>query len=162
MAQVTLKVEVPKIPLLRRGAAQDVLKQEHKLFIASALERYASIGREVTPVGVSALLRGTIVTNILVGQRADVVGQVIWQQPYAKFVDEGTPPHFPPIGPLLRWAERVLGDRRAAYAVQIAISRRGTAVQNFSQQTRDRAAPEIRMLYQRAIQRFARRLGAPG
>lgn len=45
---------------------------------------------------------------------------------YATWVDEGTPPHFPPIRPLLGWARRTLGDESAAYAVQQKIGQEGT------------------------------------
>jgi len=45
---------------------------------------------------------------------------------YAKAVEEGSRPHWPPIQPLLGWARRVLGNESAAYAVQQKIAREGT------------------------------------
>ncbi len=50
---------------------------------------------------------------------------------YAKFVEEGTAPHFPPIEPLKKWARRVLGDEGAAYAVQKKIGEKGTEPKKF-------------------------------
>lgn len=57
-----------------------------------------------------------------------VDGAVVWgyKAPYAPYVEYGTPPHYPPIEPLLGWARRVLGDESAAYAVQQKIGQQGT------------------------------------
>jgi hypothetical protein len=161
-ARVVADVKIPKIPLLRRGGARPALIQEHARFITRALERGASLARQVTPVGATALLKGTIITQKLIGQQADVVGQVIWAQPYAKFVDEGTAPHIPPIGPLLLWAKRVLGNERAAYAVREKIKAEGTEPHNFVEATRQLVAPEVILLYRDAARRYARRLGVRG
>ena len=49
-----------------------------------------------------------------------------WSAGYAEYVNDGTRPHWPPIGPLLGWARRVLGDESAAYAVQRKIAQEGT------------------------------------
>lgn len=158
-ARVIADVKIPNIPLLRRRGASKALREEHSRFIVRALERASTVAREITPVGATALLKGTIITQTLIGQQADVVGQVIWAQPYAKFVDQGTPPHTPPIGPLLLWARRVLGDERAAYAVRAKISKVGTDAQNFAENTRTRIAPEVILLYRDAVRRYAMRLG---
>lgn len=58
---------------------------------------------------------------------------------YAAAVEKGTKPHYPPIGPLLDWARRVLGDESAAYAVQRKIAEKGTDPQPF-------VAPGIRAM----------------
>ncbi len=50
---------------------------------------------------------------------------------YGVHVEFGTSPHYPPIEPLKKWSRRVLGDESAAYAVQKAISKRGTPAQPF-------------------------------
>ncbi len=44
---------------------------------------------------------------------------------YVTYVEEGTPPHWAPIGPLKLWAIRKLEDERAAYGVQRQIARYG-------------------------------------
>ncbi len=45
---------------------------------------------------------------------------------YVDYVEENTRPHWAPIQPLKLWAIRVLGDERAAYAVQRKIALMGT------------------------------------
>lgn len=60
-------------------------------------------------------------------------GSVTWgyAAPYARYVEEGTRPHWAPIAPLKLWARRVLGDEGAAYAVQRKIAQEGTDPQPF-------------------------------
>lgn len=52
---------------------------------------------------------------------------------YARWVNDGTAPHWAPIEPLLGWARRVLGDESAAYAVQRKIAEEGTEAVEFIQ-----------------------------
>src|SRR5262245_50297061 len=86
--------------------------------------------RQRTPVGVTGILRASITARVTTGTSlsAAIRGEVFSssQAPYAPYVEYGTGPHWAPIGPLLLWARRVLGNERAAYAVQRAIARRGT------------------------------------
>jgi len=63
---------------------------------------------------------------------------------YAQFVEGGTEPHYPPIDPLKEWAELVLGDRQAAYAVQQTIAEEGTPAQEFMRPGFQRMAAELR------------------
>lgn len=60
-------------------------------------------------------------------------GSIVWGyvSDYARYVDEGQEPHWPPIEPLLGWARRVLGDESAAYAVQRKIAAEGTEPVDF-------------------------------
>lgn len=56
--------------------------------------------------------------------------------PHAIFIDKGTRPHRPPIGPLIVWATRKFGldereARRVAWAVALKIEREGIAPRNF-------------------------------
>jgi len=67
-----------------------------------------------------------------------------YRKEYARYVEEGTEPHYPPIDPLKEWAELVLGDRQAAYAVQQTIGQEGTDPQPFMRPARDAAARELR------------------
>jgi hypothetical protein len=62
---------------------------------------------------------------------------------YAQFVEGGTEPHWPPIEPLKEWAEIVLGDRQAAYAVQQQIAEEGTPAQEFMRPGFQRMASEL-------------------
>jgi hypothetical protein len=63
---------------------------------------------------------------------------------HAPFVERGTAPHWPPIKPLKEWAELVLGDEQAAYAVQRKIAERGTPAQPFMQPGFRAAVRELR------------------
>lgn len=65
------------------------------------------------------MLRGVIGADAVTGV-GTVTSEYVW------YVEEGTDPHWAPIGPLKLWAIRKLGDERAAYAVQRAIAKRGT------------------------------------
>lgn len=168
MAQVAFNIDIPPINLYRQGAARELLRQEHTLYIGRVLERGQALAREETPVGATAILRGTITTDLFRGQTrsADIRGDVVWPQPYAAAVERGTAPHFPPIEPLKLWARRVLGDESAAWPIAIAISRRGTPSprhprdpRRYAERTRERLVPEAVRLYQDAITRFVRRLG---
>lgn len=59
---------------------------------------------------------------------------------HAAAMEHGTDPYWPPTEPLLNWAERVLGDRQAGYAVQAKIAQEGVDAQPYMQP----AAEEVR------------------
>lgn len=54
--------------------------------------------------------------------------EILWgyAAPYARYVNDGTAPHFPPIAPLKKWARRVLGDASLAWAIAQKIAQEGT------------------------------------
>jgi len=55
-------------------------------------------------------------------------GDVIWgvgDQPHAAPMEFGTDPFWPPIKPLVEWAERVAGDPSLGYYVQWKIAQEG-------------------------------------
>jgi len=45
---------------------------------------------------------------------------------HGKYVEFGTPPHMPPVDELKGWARRKLGNEKLAWAVAMAIKKRGT------------------------------------
>lgn len=63
---------------------------------------------------------------------------------HARFVEEGTRPHWPPPGALDKWARRVLGDEDAAFPVARKIAREGTEGQHFVRQGFETMAAELR------------------
>lgn len=67
------------------------------------------------------------------GPEEESDGSIVWgfSAEYAKYVEEGTRPHWPPIDPLKRWARRVLGEESAAWAVQKKIAAEGTPAQPY-------------------------------
>lgn len=152
-----VKAIFPRIGLFQKPDL--LLRKHHSQFITKALQSALTRARRNTPVGATALLKGTIATDIIKGVQAEsMMGKVTWAQPYAAAVDRGTRPHFPPIRPLLRWARRVLGNMRAAYAVQQAIGKRGTPAKNYLEKTRMEVDPIVRKLYRDQIGRYLRDL----
>lgn len=63
---------------------------------------------------------------------------------HAKPMEFGTQPFWPPARPLLEWAERVLGDRSAGYAVQRKIAEEGVDAQPYARPGRDAAQEYLR------------------
>lgn len=60
-------------------------------------------------------------------------GSVVWgyNAPYALAVEFGSEPHTPPLEPLERWGQRVLGSKEAGRAVWAKIREEGTQPQPF-------------------------------
>ena len=153
----TVRWLLPKIGIFGPSAST-IIGEELRI----AMEETVLIGqREVavlTPVGATGLLRGGIMSEVR-GSTAQLRGVVVTTSGYALPVEEGSRPHWAPIGPLLLWARRKLGDEQSAYRVRWAIHVRGTkAVHMF----RDggaimrQRAPGI---FQRALLRIRQRLG---
>lgn len=101
------------------------------------LEKAITIARRVTPQGATGGLKESVASQMdtAISSR-EVVGRVAWNAVYAQVVDSGGPPRFVPIGPLLAWAEVVLGDAKLAYPVQRSIAVQGTLPQNFIEAAR--------------------------
>lgn len=64
-------------------------------------------------------------------RRGPGFAQFGYDSEYARPVEKGSEPHYPPIEPLKEWAELVLGDRQAAYPVQQKIAEEGTPAQPY-------------------------------
>lgn len=157
MAEVRYTLKLPKIPLLQLGGYEQVLQKQVGLEVTALVEQIADEARTRTPVGVSGILRASIATKVTQGTSglALVQGEVFTgrQAPYAVFVEEGTKPHWVPIAPLKLWARRVLGDERAAYRVQWAISRRGTKARHMFRDAFAVVQPRIAGALDRAVSR---------
>lgn len=67
-----------------------------------------------------------------------------YQAQHAPYVEHGTPPHWPPIGPLKDWARTVFGSVEPAYAVQRSIAAEGTEAQPFAQPGLETAVRELK------------------
>lgn len=136
--------------------------------LVRSLDRGVSIAQEETPEGATGTLRNTVESQIVdfAGTSAEFAGDIVWPQPYGAFVNFGTSPHTPPIGPLIAWARKVLGDASAAWAVQKAIAKRGTPSPNHPKpgkgmdiRTRDRLDQEVGGIYLRAVRNFISEIG---
>jgi hypothetical protein len=129
--------------------------------VRAIVEEVASEARSRTPVN-TGLLRASIATDVTTGTSlgAAIRGTVFTgaQAPYAPYVEEGTAPHWAPIGPLLLWARRVLGNERAAYAVQRAIARRGTRGRHMFRDAIAAVRPRMEGMLRQAMERAARLL----
>jgi len=158
---ITYKLTVPNIPLLHAEQSRQVLYREASLAVRAIVEDVASEARSRTPVN-TGVLRASIATDVTTGTSlsAAIRGTVFTgaQAPYSPYVEEGTAPHWAPIGPLLLWARRVLGNERAAYAVQRAIARRGTRGRHMFRDALAAVRPRMEGMLQQAMARAARLL----
>jgi len=62
---------------------------------------------------------------------------------YARYVDEGTPPHTPPFAPIEKWSRRVLGSEDAAWAVWNKIREEGTEAQPYIDESIQTALDDV-------------------
>jgi len=158
---ITYKLTVPRIPVLDPVQSRQVIYREASMAVRAIVEDVASEARQRTPVN-TGVLRASIATDVTTGTSlsAAIRGTVFTgaQAPYAPYVEEGTAPHWAPIGPLLLWARRVLGNERAAYAVQRAIARRGTRGRHMFRDAIAAVAPRAQGMLAQAMQRAARLL----
>lgn len=158
---ITYKLTVPNIPLLHAEQSRQVIYREASLAVRTIVEDIASEARQRTPVN-TGVLRASIGTNVTTGTSLSeaIRGTVFTgaQAPYAPYVEEGTQPHWAPIGPLKLWARRVLGNERAAYAVQRAIARRGTRGRHIFRDALAAVAPRAQGIFAQAMERAARLL----
>lgn len=120
------------------------------------------VQREVqdrTPVGATGILRGSIMSEVR-GTPAHIRGVVATPQAYALPLEEGSRPHWAPIGPLKLWARRKLGDERAAYAIRWGIHLRGTRPARMFAKGLEASRSRIDMIFRQAGDRIAKRLGS--
>ena len=75
------------------------------------------------------------------------------------FLERGTKPHWPPIKALEGWAQRKLGDRRLAFVVARAISKRGTKAIRMFAKSLEKLRPEFISSFQAGVREMNRRLG---
>lgn len=119
-----------KVEVKRNESGSDALKQGLEESILDA----ADAGFEKSQQNIS---NGPTDTGKLlqsgIQPRQNRDGSVEWgyAAEYARYVEFGTAPHWPPIEPLKGWARRVLGDESLAYAVQKSIAENGTPAQPF-------------------------------
>jgi hypothetical protein len=160
--ETRVTLTLPAIPLLDPEQARAVLRLEVGTALSALIEQIADEARQRTPVGATGLLRASIATRLVQGEDAATLvrGEVFTgeQAPYAQAVEEGTAPHFPPIAPLKLWAARVLGNEQLAWAVAVAISRRGTQGKHMFQDALTAVQDQIEPTIQAAVERAAQRL----
>lgn len=142
----TIRVTV-HIPPMFVNPPRAAVRQSVGRGLTEITETIADLARTNAPGGARGLLRANIRTEVQ-DSGASIVGMVFTTKdvPYARYVEEGTAPHWAPIAPLKLWARRVLGSERLAYVVQRAIARRGTRAQRFFGNAVDATRPRIRVI----------------
>ena len=113
-------------------------------------------------------LRAAWDTDINVNQAAGtVIGRVFNPLSYAIPVELGTKPHFPPLAPLVNWAEQKLhlsGEDavRVARGIQRKIGRRGTEARGMAHTALAGAADNIQAEFAACARRIVARVAAAG
>lgn len=113
------------------------------------------------PVGATGDGRASIVATFRQVESNAIVttGTVMSNLPYVRFVEEGTRPgKLRPIAPLRRWAQAVLGDPGAAWAVNQKIKKKGTRPQRPFERAKNEFEAPILADIRRAIVRVERQL----
>lgn len=109
-----------------------ISREVRKAAVAEALQLLEREVVERTPRGAGPLhLADTISTGVPVEYGQKVLGELGTPCVYGEPVEYGTKPHWPPSGPLVHWAERVLNihgkeAQAVGFLIARAISRRGT------------------------------------
>jgi hypothetical protein len=104
--------------------ADRLVKQEFMVTMPGALLTIQGGVVTETPFAFGYLRKS--IHNEMFERGSNIIGETKTTSPYAWPVETGSKPHWVPIGPLLLWAKRKLGDEKIAYAVQKAIAKRGT------------------------------------
>lgn len=105
--------------------------------------------RQKAPVD-TGVLRASITSSVRSSQDA-VTGVTGSNVKYALWVEEGTPPHWPPIKALEGWARR---HGTTAYVVARAISKRGTKAVWYMRNTYNENKSRVEKLVDDAIKRL--------
>lgn len=111
--------------------APTVVLDELETAMESAVAYLARESAENTPTAAGTLRSGWITRVDVVAQLDAVFGRVSNPLPYALPVELGTKPHYPPLAPLINWAEQKLhlygpDAERAARGIQRKIGRYGS------------------------------------
>jgi hypothetical protein len=114
----------------------------------------------------TGLTRGSITADAF-SLPMGVLGLVGSANPVAAFIELGTRPHTPPIEPLLKWVQDILGKSGpegfiTARSIQRKIRARGTEARPKFADAAARNAATIDRIFDAAAGRVAARLAAPG
>lgn len=147
--------------MLHADKARDVIVQELARAMVEVTEGIADTARLLAPVD-RGILRSSIFTEVKPGSGTVFVTGLVatgkQASAYDRAVEFGSRPHWVPIAPLKGWARRVLGDEKAAWAIQRAIARRGTRPHPYFGPAVDEAQREAPTIFRDAHHRIAARL----
>jgi hypothetical protein len=156
MIGIRMVWHLPQTPIAHPAQASQVVAQELRRGMEEATLLVQRNVQEHTPVGATGQTRGSIVSEIR-GTPVLLTGIVTSPLGHIDPLEEGGRPHWAPIGPLLLWARRVLGDERAAYAVRWAIHLRGTRGAHMFQRGFEASIQGITRAFEAASTRIAAR-----
>lgn len=156
--------------------APDITREEMGRALAHAtallhgeLTRPPAQGGLPVGAGGAAGLAGSISTRQEWQDEDTVIGLVETSSPYARFVEEGTKPHWMPIQPLIDWALARLPDvntekdaKAAAFAVRGAIARRGTKAKPIWRTTWNQQENKLREIFEGVAERIVQRINRAG
>ena len=125
VAEYTIEVKGDKEIIRVMERYPQIYREEMTKVITAAVLAVDKAAKEKTPVN-TGQLRDSYYREVHHIGAAEVQGAVGSELHYAPYVEFGTKPHFPPRGPIERWAELVLGDASAWFMVARAIAGRGT------------------------------------
>lgn len=111
----------------------DVLRADEKRRMDAATLGF-SVSQQRVPVD-----RGTLKQSGFQPENRD--GDIVfgYTAPYARPIEEGTDPYYPPIGPLLEWADRIgAGPGLAYYVARHKIPTEGITAQPYLSPSADR------------------------
>ena len=129
------------------------------IVFAATLEASLAVEREIkehTPRGAFGALKESIFTAGPEQTGNDILGVVSTALPYAEAVELGSKPHFPPIQPLIDWAQAKFGlqedeAKRTAWGVARTISRKGTEGKKMFELGATAAASTVTSIFDRAL-----------
>ncbi len=158
---ITFELKIPR-DFLGGTQAPDIIAEE----ATNAAEEAAVIVTEAaiagTPHNFGTLAKGFMrdVRGEPWGARAVVFNAVTYAQP----VEYGSRPHFPPLAPLVLWAQRKLqlgpkDARRAAHAIARSIARRGTRPARMLTKALDQKRDAVIARFRACNERIVARLG---
>lgn len=107
--------------------ASSGVKRAHRKRMEDAADRGFAESQEKAPVD-----RGTLLQS---GYTPTWDGETLhwgYRANHAMPMEYGTDPYWAPIQPLLEWADRVLGERSAGYAIQKKIAKHGIDAQPYA------------------------------
>ena len=120
--------------------------------------------KELTPVGVGGTLRSSVAAREPKVLADNVIGEVGTPLKYAIPVELGTKPHFPPIAPLVEWAERKLGlspneAHHVGFLIQRKIGRKGTEGAFMFKRAFEAGRGQVERFFENAAARIVERMG---
>jgi hypothetical protein len=148
-----ISITIPQSPLFEPGAARDLLIDALSAAVDDLLAQMHAEAWKNTPTGLTGQVRDSIMTCVVRGADASelVHGALYSDNPIMLYLEEGTRPHMPPVEPIKPWAAQFLGDPQLAWAVAMAIARRGTPARHIFADALAEVEPTIVPTVQAAV-----------